>query len=1438
MPSETPARSRARWRRLALRAALGLTVILVTAVMAGALLLRTAWAHERARRLIVSQASRALGADVGIRELRGALLGDLQLSGVTITQDGVPAVSVEQARVRYRPWRVITTRVVDGALLQGLRINAVETESGWNLAHLGDNGEPADSAPAGTAISIDRVEVVQGSVSVQPRAAEARHIEDLALAGAVSFRGEELQVELERFSARETTDGAAVHQLAGHLTLADGRLDVDQLDLATSESRLAGEFTIDGLGSDARLNAHLEAKPLSMPEMARYLPAIGRATLVPDVTLVARGPLSALEVELDVQSGAGQLAATGRASLSDQSTTFAGDVTTVDLNLAPWLAEPSLESRITGRASVEAVVPRTDGAAVDVTFRADARRVAVATYEAQNVAANGRFSGGVLTASVSGGAYRGTVDAAVRWSDDSLSSRGAFRGIDARRLPRALGAPPLQTNLAGRYALSLEDRNWSADATLDRSAVEGGIIEAGTTVAVASRAGMMSYKAKGRVAGIDPARLAPAAPKASRVLARAAGHVNAAVTVDGQGTSLAEASGTVDFEMSDSSVAGVSIRALNGRGVLADRRLIADLRADFSELTQGAVGLGAESAFSTAGTLDAHIELPDVSAPDPLGGAAGHLKASLGQTTAREIPFDSIEVAATLAGEVVQVSRLSAAGRDVTLTAKGPLALDPDGRSDLAYDIDVSDLAVLRGFTDTPLAGGVHLSGRLAGGYPALTAAGTLRAHSLRAGELRALSLDGTYDAAAGDVSAFRADAVRAKFDGRAAFVEAGETRLDRVTARGTYAAGELDLDATFEDRTRSLTISGALVPHPDHREIHIRDLLLATAGTEFRMTSEMDAVVQYGPERLAVRHLEIATSDGRVTIDGEVGSAAPSGASLAVTIERVPVEAVNRVLLGTHRLTGTIDAVARLDGSLDALRVGFDGTVNNGEVDGVSYERLSGKGRYEGNAAALDLVLEAGPEGRLRAAGTMPVRFGANAPADAPPFDLRVESRGLNLGLMQPLTPAISAITGRGDIDVRVTGPASAPTLAGSVAVGDAGFTVPATDVVYSGLQARLEFEGNRLLVRELRVRDDDGHVATVTGGLNVSVAAPPTDFDLYLTAEDFHVLGNQFGELSLSVDLHALGDLTTPLLVGTIEVDRARLEVDDLLDRFASTGYTPHPEEDADPEKPATPASSASYSIALALPDNVVLRGRDLRTASGSFGLGDINVTIGGALVIAKESGQPASLRGRLDVVRGRYAFQGRQFDIVRGSQLGFSGRPMLDPDIDVTAERHIGAVTAIVRVAGTARAPRVAISSTPPLDEGDVLSLIVFNQTMNELGTAQRVSLAARAGTLAARAVAAPIADSVARALDFDLFEIQPNEDASTGATISIGRQVSDRFFVGFRQDFGAGDVSQVSFEYRLTEFLRLVTSFAQGADRARTVPRAEAAGIDLFFVIRRE
>src|SRR4030095_13420795 len=92
-------------------------------------------------------------------------------------------------------------------------------------------------------------------------------------------------------------------------------------------------------------------------------------------------------------------------------------------------------------------------------------------------------------------------------------------------------------------------------------------------------------------------------------------------------------------------------------------------------------------------------------------------------------------------------------------------------------------------------------------------------------------------------------------------------------------------------------------------------------------------------------------------------------------------------------------------------------------------------------------------------------------------------------------------------------------------------------------------------------------------------------------------------------------------------------------------------------------------------------------------------------------------------------------------------------------ITAKRLIPntGVEARIRVTGTARVPELQLSSTPPLDESDILSLIVFNRPVNELGTGERSSLAATAGGIATGFIASPLGASIGKALDLDLFEI---------------------------------------------------------------------------------
>src|SRR5204862_837743 len=155
--------------------------------------------------------------------------------------------------------------------------------------------------------------------------------------------------------------------------------------------------------------------------------------------------------------------------------------------------------------------------------------------------------------------------------------------------------------------------------------------------------------------------------------------------------------------------------------------------------------------------------------------------------------------------------------------------------------------------------------------------------------------------------------------------------------------------------------------------------------------------------------------------------------------------------------------------------------------------------------------------------------------------------------------------------------------------------------------------------------------------------------------------------------------------------------------------------------------------------------------------IGLGAVNVTLGGDLRATKSSGSGIRLIGAVNTVRGYYDFQGRRFDILRDGTVRFEGFEELNPSLDIRTRRIIQGVEARVNVRGTLKSPEIELSSTPPLEQADILALIVFNQPLNTLGEGQQISLAQRAEVIAGRAVAGQFTRSIADALHLDEFEI---------------------------------------------------------------------------------
>jgi autotransporter translocation and assembly factor TamB len=252
----------------------------------------------------------------------------------------------------------------------------------------------------------------------------------------------------------------------------------------------------------------------------------------------------------------------------------------------------------------------------------------------------------------------------------------------------------------------------------------------------------------------------------------------------------------------------------------------------------------------------------------------------------------------------------------------------------------------------------------------------------------------------------------------------------------------------------------------------------------------------------------------------------------------------------------------------------------------------------------------------------------------------------------------------------------------------------------------------------------------------------------------------------------------------------------------------------------------------------NNLILKGDNMRLSRESMAdMGDINAVFGGDLSIRKEAHQNIDLSGALQTVRGSYAYQGRRFTIERDGTLRFLGGTSLDPLLGITATRTVNGVVVKAALRGQASTPELELTSSPALEESDILSLLLFNQPANELGAGQRNELAVQAATLASGFVVSPAISAVGEKIGLDFLQLEPTGSGSSASfRLSAGREIWKGLFLTYSREFSSDPYDEILAEYELSRYLRLraMGSDAPGArTRDSLFHRVERFGVDVLF-----
>jgi translocation and assembly module TamB len=428
-----------------------------------------------------------------------------------------------------------------------------------------------------------------------------------------------------------------------------------------------------------------------------------------------------------------------------------------------------------------------------------------------------------------------------------------------------------------------------------------------------------------------------------------------------------------------------------------------------------------------------------------------------------------------------------------------------------------------------------------------------------------------------------------------------------------------------------------------------------------------------------------------------------------------------------------------------------------------------------------------------------------------------------------------VNRVSGQLLVDVHAVGTSNDPHFTGAVSIDQGAFSVASTGAQYKNVRMGLTLAADRIAVDVLHIEDADGRPLDVRGSLGTH-ELQVGDLAVDIIARRFTVLRNEFGRTDIATALGIAGRWEAPTLTGEITIAAGDIKVDEILQRTLLQPYATEPTSitQVDAVAALNPWQRIGLNVTVHVPNTLRLVGENVQLSPGTpVGLGDINLRAAGDLYLYKGPGEPMYITGSFDTISGTFAFQGRRFDVDPASSIIFRGD--LNPDLYVGVTRVISGVQTRVGVIGPLRQPELRLSSVPPLDESDILSLIVFNTSTNQLTAAQQQELVVRAGAIAAGFLATPIMSAISNEIGLDVLELEPTGEFSQGPKLTVGQELAPGLVARFSRTFGPEAYDEATVEYYLSRILRLRGTFSDAQSLSARSPfrRVERAGIDLLF-----
>jgi translocation and assembly module TamB len=424
--------------------------------------------------------------------------------------------------------------------------------------------------------------------------------------------------------------------------------------------------------------------------------------------------------------------------------------------------------------------------------------------------------------------------------------------------------------------------------------------------------------------------------------------------------------------------------------------------------------------------------------------------------------------------------------------------------------------------------------------------------------------------------------------------------------------------------------------------------------------------------------------------------------------------------------------------------------------------------------------------------------RLGMIAGQDGSAITGRLAVNGDITGVAALFIPA-EVVVNAGDLnaEVELGGIRGSPELEGRLELTGGDVTAAATGATIRDIDLAAQFDGDGLDLTRLSATDGDTGQLTGSGALRLPTEGARGEaslaFEQFTAARRTDLTLQASGDADIALDERGL------LITGAARVDRARV-------RPTLNGAASIPEIDV--QEVNLPKGRQRYSRNV-LPvriDYSVEADRNIYISSSTFSSEwGLDIEASGAVGKPELTGQATLLDGTAFVFNRRFSLD--------GGQVVFDGAPG-DARADLTASHERPGFSATAHIEGPVRSPSITLTSEPALPEDEILSRLLFDESVSELGAFEAAQLAAQLSGQSLLNIVGQLRDMAG------IDRLSVSTDADGNLAVTGGVRLGEDVYVEVGTA-GATALGQALVEWQLTPDLSVLSRLSADTDASVSI-----------------